>query len=57
MRAGVPFLSPPLSGAALLVSFLFPGALPIDPAWLSILLCGIPHRPSKGRREGLYYPL
>ncbi len=41
-----------LSGAALLVSFLFPGALPIDPAWLSILLCGIPIL--KEAAEGLF---
>ena len=31
-----------LSGAALLVSILCGSALPIDPAWISIILCGIP---------------
>ena len=31
-----------LSGIALLVSLFFPHALPIDPAWVAILLCGVP---------------
>lgn len=31
-----------ISGAALLVSLLWPGPLPLDPAWVAIVLCGIP---------------
>lgn len=31
-----------ISGAALLVSLLWPGPLPLDPAWIAIVLCGIP---------------
>ena len=31
-----------ISGVALLVSILYGSALPIDPAWISIILCGIP---------------
>ena len=31
-----------ISGAALLVSILCGSALPVDPAWISIVLCGIP---------------
>ncbi len=31
-----------VSGAALAVSILFPGRLPFDPAWVAIVLCGIP---------------
>lgn len=31
-----------VSAAALLASFLAPDALPIDPAWLAVLLCGVP---------------
>lgn len=31
-----------LSGAALLLSILLPDTLPVDPAWLAIVLCGIP---------------
>lgn len=31
-----------LSGIALLISLFGPDTLPIDPAWISILLCGVP---------------
>lgn len=31
-----------LSGAALVISFLGGHALPVDPSWIAILLCGIP---------------
>ena len=31
-----------LSGIALLISLFDPETLPIDPAWISILLCGVP---------------
>lgn len=31
-----------ISAAALLVSFFAPGALPIDLAWVAVLLCGVP---------------
>lgn len=31
-----------VSGAALLVSFFGGSALPFDPAWISVILCGIP---------------
>ena len=31
-----------LSGAALLVSIFLPDVLPVDPAWLAIVLCGVP---------------
>ena len=31
-----------VSGLSLLVSMLFPGALPVDPAWVAIILCGLP---------------
>lgn len=31
-----------ISGIALLISILMPGALPFDPAWAAIILCGVP---------------
>ena len=31
-----------LSGLSLLASLFLPGALPFDPAWVAILLCGVP---------------
>ena len=31
-----------LSGGALLVSIFLPDVLPVDPAWLAIVLCGVP---------------
>jgi heavy metal translocating P-type ATPase len=31
-----------LSAISLAISFFFPGLLPLDPAWLAVLLCGIP---------------
>lgn len=31
-----------VSAAALVVSFMSAGSLPVDPAWLAILLCGVP---------------
>ena len=31
-----------ISGAALLISIFGGSALPIDPAWVAIVLCGIP---------------
>ena len=30
------------SAVALAVSFMSAGSLPVDPAWLAILLCGVP---------------
>ena len=31
-----------VSAAALVASFAAPGALPVDPAWVAVLLCGVP---------------
>ena len=31
-----------ISGVALLISMTVPGFLPFDPAWIAIILCGIP---------------
>ena len=40
MRRDITFLA--LGGGSLLLSFFAPAALPVNPAWLAILLCGAP---------------
>ena len=40
MRWDITFLA--LGGGSLLLSFFAPAALPVNPAWLAILLCGAP---------------
>lgn len=40
IRKDIAFLG--ISGTALLVSIFFPESLPVDAAWIAILLCGIP---------------
>jgi len=40
MRRDITFLA--LGGASLLLSFFAPAAMPVNPAWLAILLCGAP---------------
>ncbi len=40
MKRNITFLA--LGGASLLLSFFAPAALPVNPAWLAILLCGAP---------------
>ena len=42
MRRDITFLA--LGGGSLLLSFFAPAALPVNPAWLAILLCGAPRR-------------
>ncbi len=39
-KRGVFFLM--LSGVALIISFIFAKSMPVDPAWIAIILCGIP---------------
>ncbi|MDR2106073.1 MAG: hypothetical protein LBP24_01540, partial [Coriobacteriales bacterium] len=39
-RRGVLFLV--LSAVSLAASFFFPESLPLDPAWVAVLLCGVP---------------
>ena len=40
MKRDITFLA--LGGGSLLLSFFAPAALPVNPAWLAILLCGAP---------------
>lgn len=40
MKRDVAFLA--VSAIALVLSLAFPGAFPVDPAWIAIVLCGVP---------------
>lgn len=41
-ECGYAYVALVVSAAALAASFFRPGILPVDPAWLAILLCGLP---------------